>query len=94
MWYKDKLEDPLACPWCGISDLEITANGTTYKFKPSKSGTLEEARSMCSADGGMMLFEPRDQASYDAVLEQAKATGQDLIWMNVKQDNQTDKTKP
>ena len=75
-----------------ISDVEITANGTTYKFKPSISGTLEEARSVCSADG-MMLFEPRDQASYDAVLEQARTTGQDLIWMNVKQDNQTDKTK-
>merc|ERR1719357_332932 len=73
-------------------DVEITTNGTTYKFKPSTSGTLEEARSVCSADG-MMLFEPRDQASYDAVLEKARTTGQDLIWMNVKQDNQTDKTK-
>ena len=54
-------------------------NDTTYVFKPSQFGTFEEASILCE-DGNMSLLETKDESSYEAVLTQARSTGQDAIW--------------
>ena len=61
-------------------------NNMIYVFKPSQSGNFEESSMVCEAEN-MSLLEVRDKISYEAVKKQALATGQDVIWLNIRRLN-------
>ena len=60
--------------------------GKKFVIKPSKSGDFSQASRICK-DSGMMLFEPRDNATFYTVQEKAREAGLDLIWVNIGRDN-------
>ena len=37
-----------------------------------------------------MLFEPRDEATWDAVYPRAREAGQTLIWLGIRQQQEAD----
>ena len=49
---------------------------------PSKSGNFAEVQNICK-DKGLQLFEPRDEATYEAVYKAAMETKLDRIWVNI-----------
>ena len=67
-----------------IQDIDVTHNGTRYTIKPSRSGDFNEVKRLCEAEG-QMLFEPRDEATWEAVYAKAREAGQTLIWLGIQQ---------
>ena len=60
--------------------------GKKFVIKPSKSGNFSRASRICE-ESGMMLFEPRDNATFYAVHEKAREAGLNLIWLNIGRDD-------
>ena len=73
-----------------VPDIIVMHEGIKFVIKPSKSGSFSRAKEICEAEG-MMLFEPRDNGTFSAVHEKAKAAGQDLIWLNIGRDSPDEK---
>ena len=46
------------------------------------SGNMSEAQHICKANG-LQLFEPRDEATFDAVYKVAKDARLDQVWLNI-----------
>ena len=74
------------------ANVEVEHNGKTYTLMPSKSGNFEEVTKICG-DLDLMMFEPRNQAEYDAVYAEAKALGMDMIYLNIQRENPESKFK-
>ena len=49
---------------------------------PSKSGNLTEVQNICK-DKGLQVFEPRNEATYEAVYKAAMEVRLDQIWVNI-----------
>ena len=49
---------------------------------PSKSGNFTEAQNICK-NKGLQLFEPRNEATYEAVYKAAMEVRIDRIWVNI-----------
>ena len=75
-----------------LPDIEVTHNGRKYSIKPSRSGNFTEVKRLCEG-GGQMLFEPRDEATWEAVYAKAREAGQTLIWLGIQQDDREDSDK-
>lgn len=73
-------------------DIEVTHNGKKYSIKPSRSGNFTEVKQLCE-DSGQMLFEPREEAAWEAVYARARESGQTLIWLGIQQQEGGDSEK-
>ena len=73
-----------------VPDIIEMHEGNKFVIKPSKSGSFSRAKEICESEG-MMVFEPRDNGTFSAVHEKAKAAGQDLIWLNIGRDSPDEK---
>ena len=49
---------------------------------PSKSGNFKEVQNICKQKG-FHLFEPRNEATYQAVYKAAMEARLDYIWLNI-----------
>ena len=74
------------------ADVVFEQDGKSYTLMPSKSGNFEEVKAICE-DQGLMMFEPRNEATYDAVYAKAKEHGLDMIYMNIQRENPESKFK-
>ena len=61
-------------------------SGKRFVIKPSKSGNFSRASGICE-ESGMMLFEPRDNATFYTVHKKAREAGLDLIWLNIGRED-------
>ena len=75
-----------------LPDIEVSHNGKKFSIKPSRSGNFTEAKELCE-EGRQILFEPRDEATWDAVYAKAREAGQTLIWLGIQQDTKEDSEK-
>ena len=75
-----------------LPDIEVSHNGMKFSIKPSRSGNFTEVQRLCE-DGGQILFEPRDEATWDAVYAKAREAGQTLIWLGIQQNAKGDSDK-
>ena len=75
-----------------LPDIEVSHNGKKFSIKPSRSGNFTEVKRLCEGEG-QILFEPRDEATWDAVYAKAREAGQTLIWLGIQQDTKEDSEK-
>ena len=80
-WFTEYHEE--ICYVFSISDTEITVDGRKFVIMPSKSGNFEEVQNICKHKG-LQLFEPRNEATYEAVYKAAMEARLDNIWVNIK----------